>query len=195
MIHTSLCSLSPGGGVEGPGSPVLGAWVRHSWKLCLLSLQPSQWFWKLFDIYDKSLSATRMDFVSNTLTKNRFKKSFFFFFLRIKYALVIIMGLWSLTACVWIPAVLPACSLTLDTFKWPRFSICKMMRLMMIIIIIMPVSYSWYDNTCKVLQQCLTQWMISVCFHNTKYVDVSTEITKVIKGLLRTSQILQDGHT
>lgn len=32
-------------------------------------------------------------------------------------------------------------------------------------------------------------------FHNTKYVDVSTEITKVIKGLLRTSQILQDGHT
>ena len=40
-----------------------------------------------------------------------------------------------------------------------------MMRLM----IIMPVSYGWYDNTCKVLQQCLTQWMVSVCFHNTKY--------------------------
>ena len=43
MIHTSLCSLSPDGvGVEGPGSPVLGAWMRHSWKLCLLFLQPSQ---------------------------------------------------------------------------------------------------------------------------------------------------------
>lgn len=77
---TLLCAACPDGvGVEGPGSPVLGAWVRHSWKFCLLFLQPSQWFWKLFDIYDKSLSATRMDFVFNTLTKNRFKKSFFFF--------------------------------------------------------------------------------------------------------------------
>ena len=37
--------------------------------------------------------------------------------------------------------------------------------------------------------------MISVCFHSTKYVDVSTEITEVIKDLLRTPQILQDGHT
>lgn len=113
-LHCSvqLIPLQRWSGCDGPGSQFWGAgWGIPGRSASCLFLQLLGGSGSYSILHDKSVSAHIADFVFYTLTKTG-QKLFFFFFLN-QMVLVKIMELWRVTAWVWLPALPPACSLTL----------------------------------------------------------------------------------